>query len=54
MKNLLIILVFTMFFSCNKSDEAEVPYGSNIDRGIQLSVFNSENEDLLNPDIQTI
>ncbi len=50
MKNLLIILAITTFFSCNKSDDSEIPYGTNLDRGIQFSVFNSENEDLLNPD----
>ena len=39
-----------MFFSCSKSDSIEKPYGSNISTGIQLSIFNSENEDLLNPE----
>ena len=45
MKNLLIVLVVTLFFACNKSNEMEEQY--NLDTSIEFSVYNSQNEDLL-------
>lgn len=50
MKNLLFIFAIITLFSCSKSNESEIPYGTNLDRGINFSVFNTENEDLLNPE----
>lgn len=47
MKTLLILLTAFTLFSCNKSEETEHQY--NLDTGIEFSVFNSLNEDLLDP-----
>lgn len=49
MKNLLIILVAIMLFACSKSNEIEEQQ-YNLEVGVQFSVFNSQNEDLLNPE----
>jgi hypothetical protein len=49
MKNLLIILTMTTLFACSESNEVVKQY-HNIDVGIEFSIFNSENEDLLNPE----
>jgi len=47
MKNLLIILIATVLFACSKSNEMEDQYNLNV--GLEFSVLNSQNEDLLNP-----
>ena len=47
MKKLIIILATTSFFACNKSDEVSPQF--NLDVIFELSVFNSQNEDLLDP-----
>ena len=48
MKTLIILLTGFTLFSCNKSEETEHQY--NLDTGLEFSVFNSLNEDLLDPD----
>lgn len=50
MKNLLIILVVTALIACEKSNDMEAQYSSNIEVGIEFSILNSQNEDLLNPE----
>ncbi len=53
MKNLLFILTIIAFFSCDKSNEANEQVGEyqyNLDVALEFSVFNSQNEDLLNPE----
>jgi hypothetical protein len=51
MKNLLIILVVTILFGCDKADDSiEREYNSFIDVSLEFSVLNSQNEDLLNPE----
>jgi hypothetical protein len=51
MKNLLIILIITTLFGYDKSDDSnEIVYGYNIEVGLEFSVLNSQNEDLLNPE----
>ena len=52
MKNAVIILISALFLSCNNSNESEdeIKYnGVNLNVGINLSVVNNQNEDLLNP-----
>ncbi|MDO5969950.1 hypothetical protein Q4Q35_09020 [Flavivirga aquimarina] len=48
MKNSLVILVVTLLFACGKSNEMEEQY--NLDVGLEFSVLNSQNEDILNPE----
>jgi len=50
MKNLIIILVVTVLFSCSKSNEMEEQDAYYLDVAIEFSVLNSQNEDLLNPE----
>jgi len=45
MKNILIISMITLFFSCNDDDS---PSSTAIDTGIGIKVLNSSGEDLLN------
>jgi hypothetical protein len=45
MKKIIIVLAVFTLFSCNKSNEVEEQF--NIYAGIEFSVFNSQNEDLL-------
>lgn len=47
MKKLFVILAAVTFCACNKTDEANLQY--NLDVIFELSVFNAQNEDLLNP-----
>lgn len=47
MKTIFLILTIFTLFACNKPKDTENQY--NLDANIQFSVFNSENEDLLNP-----
>lgn len=48
MKNLLIILTVTILLACSKSNEMDNQY-FNLDARLELSVFNLQNEDLLDP-----
>ena len=48
MKKLLIILTVTTFIACNKSND--IVDGFNIYSGMEFSIFNANNEDLLNPE----
>tara|TARA_R110001583_G_C5503127_1_gene395947 strand:+ start:120 stop:599 length:480 start_codon:yes stop_codon:yes gene_type:complete len=48
MKKLIIFLAITTFFACNKSNDVVDCF--YISASLQLSVFNSNNEDLLNPE----
>lgn len=53
MKNLLIILTIITLFACDKSNEVKeqvLEYQYNLDVALEFSVFNSQNEDLLNPE----
>lgn len=50
MKNLLIILTVTTFLACSDSNDSnEIKQFYNFDASLEFSVFNSQNEDLLNP-----
>jgi len=49
MKNLIIIFTITTLFSCSKTDEMDEQY-YNLDAAIEFSVFDAQNEDLLNPE----
>lgn len=49
MKNLLIILTAITFFSCDSSNEEEQQYFYH-SAVLEFSIFNSQNEDLLNPE----
>ncbi|NLP59421.1 hypothetical protein [Lutibacter sp. B1] len=48
MKNLIIILVVSLFFSCNETNEMVEQF--NYQASIEFSILNSQNEDLLNPE----
>ncbi len=48
MKNLLIYLLIITFVACDKSED-QVIYSSSFPTGAEFSIFNSQNEDLLNP-----
>lgn len=51
MKKLVLILVFTTLFACDKSNETEgQSYGVQIDAHLEFSIINSQKEDLLNPE----
>jgi len=50
MKNLLIILTAITFFACDKSNDMETQYAYNFDVGLEFSILNLQNEDLLNPE----
>lgn len=51
MKNLLIILTVTTLLACSKSDETnEIKQYYSFDANLEFSIFNSLNEDLLNPE----
>lgn len=51
MKNLLIILTATTFLACsNSNDSNEIKQFYNVDTKVEFSIFNSQNEDLLNPE----
>ncbi len=47
MEKLICILIAISFFACSKSDEMSPRF--NLDVVFELSVFNSQNEDLLDP-----
>lgn len=49
MKKSILILAATMLFACSKSNEIEEQQ-YNLEVGLEFSVFNSQNEDLLNPE----
>lgn len=49
MKNLMIILMVTTLLACDDSNDSEKD-NFNLYAGLEFSVFNSENEDLLNPE----
>lgn len=44
-----MILIAIMLFACSKSNEMEEQQ-YNLEVGVEFSVFNSQNEDLLNPE----
>lgn len=45
---LILLTLVTVIFSCSKSNEIDALYGYNIETSIELSILNSQNEDLLN------
>lgn len=45
----MIILTITTLFACSKTDEMDEQY-FNLYAGLEFSVFNAQNEDLLNPE----
>ena len=47
MKNLLMILVVTALFACNKSNDVEILSAYYINTSVEFSIINSQNEDLL-------
>jgi len=49
MKKLTIFLMVIVLFGCNKSDDVKPSEPWNVDNGIEFSVFNADNEDLLDP-----
>lgn len=49
MKNIIIILSAIFIMSCNKEDDTPNTY-TYISTDVEFSVFDSENEDLLNPE----
>lgn len=49
MKKFIFIFAVITLFSCSKNDEAG-SLGSIIDAYVDFSIFNAQNEDLLNPD----
>ena len=51
MKNFLIILTVTTFLACRNSDDMnEIKYAFCFDANLDFSVYNAQNEDLLNPE----
>ena len=46
----MIILTVTTLISCSKTDDMDVQYKYNLDASIEFSLFNAQNEDLLNPE----
>jgi len=48
MKSSIVVLLVITLFGCNKSNEDGVS-GNVVNNGIEFSVFNSQNEDLLDP-----
>ncbi|MFD2037601.1 hypothetical protein ACFSKL_22595 [Belliella marina] len=48
MKNLLIVITISTLFSCSNTDEMDEQY-FNLYAGLEFSIFNDQNEDLLNP-----
>lgn len=52
--SVFFILILLAIFSCSKDNEPEEQYnGFNFDAGMEFSVYNSQNEDLLNPENQS-
>lgn len=47
---LILLTIVTVLFACSKSNEIETQYGYNIEVGLEFSILNSLNEDLLNPE----
>lgn len=45
----MIIFTITTLFACSKTDEMDEQY-HNIDATLEFSIFNAQNEDLLNPE----
>ncbi|MFD2034013.1 hypothetical protein ACFSKL_04380 [Belliella marina] len=48
MKNLLIVIAISTFFSCSNTDEID-ELNFTLIAGLEFSIFNAQNEDLLNP-----
>ncbi|WP_264535097.1 hypothetical protein [Flavobacterium sp. N1736] len=49
MKKILVFLTMITFFSCDNAGEKDI-LGLTDDTGAEFSVFNDQNEDLLNPE----
>ena len=48
MKNLFLFFALLILISCDQSDTVQST--TNVDRSVEFSVFDSQNEDLLNPE----
>lgn len=49
MKKIIITLIVTTLFACSKSDDVNEQH-YNLDASVEFSIFNTQNEDLLNPE----
>lgn len=49
--SVFFILILLAIFSCSRDNEPEAPlYGFNFDAGMEFTIYNLQNEDLLNPE----